>query len=154
MKLRYVVAASLLNLATTGAHALTSKDLVGCWRVQSVVIDPNGTKSEPLGREPAGRLIFTDGGHMSFVVMRLDLPSEWQMTDDRIVTTLITYFGTYELKDRELSIKAEGSTRVDRRGQPLNEVSSAYPKQNLSSTPRQASRHLALQLSLAEPNPR
>jgi hypothetical protein len=51
MKLRYIVAASLLNLAATGAHALTSKDVVGCWRVQSLVIDPNGTKSEPLGRE-------------------------------------------------------------------------------------------------------
>jgi hypothetical protein len=131
MKLRYVVAASLLNLMATGAHALTSKDLVGCWRVQSLVIDPNGTKSEPLGPAPAGQLIFTDGGHMSYVVMRPDLPAEWQMTDDRIVTTLIAYFGTYQLKDRELSIKAEGSTRVDWRGQTLKRIVERVSKTEL-----------------------
>jgi len=131
MKLRYVVATSLLNLMVTGAHALTSKDLVGCWRVQSLVIDPNGTKSEPLGSAPAGRLIFTDGGHMSYIAMKPDLPAEWQMTGDRIVTTLIAYFGTYELKDRELSIKAEGSTMVDWRGQTLKRIVERVSKTEL-----------------------
>jgi hypothetical protein len=114
--------ALLINLAATCAHALTSKDVVGCWRVQSLVVDPNGANSEPLGSAPAGRLIFTDRGQMSFLVMRPDLPSEWQMTGDRLATTVVAYFGTYELKDRELSIKAEGSIRPDWRGQTLKRI--------------------------------
>lgn len=129
MKLACVIAASLLGLITTDAYALASNDIVGCWRVQSVTIDPEGAKHQPLGSHPTGQFIFTDSGHMSYVVMKADLPAEWQMTGDRIVTTLIAYFGTYELKGQELSIKAEGATRVDWREQTLKRV-----VQHLSAT--------------------
>jgi hypothetical protein len=131
MKLGYLITSSLLSMTATSAHALTSKDLVGCWRVQSLVVDPNGTKSEPLSTTPAGRLIFTDNGQMSFLVMKPDLPSEWQMTGDRIATTLVAYFGTYELKGQELSIKAEGSIRPDWRGQTLKRIVERVSKTEL-----------------------
>src|SRR5689334_8353547 len=129
MKLGCVVAASLLGLVAADANALTSSDIVGCWRVQSVVVDPESAKLQPLGAHPTGQFIFTDNGHMSYVVMKADLPAEWQMTGDRVVTTLIAYFGTYELRGQELSIRAEGSTRVDWRGQTLKRI-----VQHLSAT--------------------
>src|SRR4051794_37278919 len=122
MKGGYLAVALLFSAAAGSAEALTPKDIAGCWRVQSVMIDPEGSKSEPLGPYPSGQLIFTDSGHMSLVVMRADLPAEWQMTSDRVVTTLIAYFGTYELQDRALSIRAEGATRFDWRGQTLKQV--------------------------------
>ena len=115
----------------TSAQAQTSKDLVGCWRVQSLVIDPVGRKIEPFGEKPAGQLIFTDDGHMSSIIMRPDLPAEWQATGDRVTTTLITYFGTYELKGKTLTIKAEGSSRVDWRGQILTRTVDIVPKSEL-----------------------
>ena len=122
MKSGYLVTALLFSAAAGSANALTPKDIAGCWRVQSVMIGSEDNKSEPLGPHPTGQLLFTNSGHMSYVVMRADLPAEWQMTNDRIVTTLIAYFGTYELQDHTLTIRAEGATRVDWRGQTLKRV--------------------------------
>jgi hypothetical protein len=132
MKIIDLVVTSVVVFTATSAQAQISKeDLVGCWRVQSLVVDPDGGKMEPLGK-PAGQLIFTDDGNMSFIVMRADLPAEWQHTGDRISTTLITYFGTYELKGKTLTIKAEGSTRVDWRGQTLTRIVEIVPKKELA----------------------
>jgi Lipocalin-like domain len=63
---------------------------------------PTGRKIEPFGEKPAGQLIFMDDSHMSSIIMRPDLPAEWQSTGDRITTTLITYFGSMSWKAKRL----------------------------------------------------
>jgi hypothetical protein len=68
---------------------------------------------------------------MSSIIMRPDLPAEWQATGDRVTTTLITYFGTYDLKGKTLTIKAEGSSRVDWRGEILTRTVDIVPKSKL-----------------------
>lgn len=86
---------------------------------------------EPFGEKPAGQLIFTADGHVSYIIMRPDLPAEWQATGDRITTTLITYFGTYELNGKTLTIKPEGSSRVDWRGETLTRTVQILPNREL-----------------------
>jgi hypothetical protein len=131
MKILSFVITLATVIVAANAQAQVPNDLVGCWRVKSLVIDPSGTNTEPFGTEPTGQLLFTADGHMSSIVMRRDLPAEWQATGDRITTTLITYFGSYELKGNALTIKVDGSSRVDWRGQTLTRAVDITPKKEL-----------------------
>jgi hypothetical protein len=131
MKLVGLIIAFGTMCIAANVQAQTSNDLVGCWRVKSLVIDPTGSKFEPFGAEPTGQLIFTADGRMSSIIMRADLPAEWQATGDRVTTTLITYFGSYELKGKTLTMKAEGSSRVDWRGETLTRTVDLVPKTEL-----------------------
>jgi hypothetical protein len=121
MRLRTGVPILFLSLLTlSSAHAQTAKDIVGCWRLQSLVADRGGEKSEPFGPNPIGQYLYTDDGHVSVVQMRPDAPQNASVEPTRlIVTSYIAYFGTYELRGKEIAIKVEGSTRSDWRNTTL-----------------------------------
>jgi hypothetical protein len=131
MKPACLIIAFATMFITTNAQAQTSRDIVGCWRLESLVIDPDGTKMEPFGPKPSGQMIFDADGHMSSIIMRPDLPDEWQATGDRVTTTLITYFGTYDLKGKTLTLKPEGSSRNDWKGRTLTRVVEVAPNKEL-----------------------
>jgi hypothetical protein len=56
---------------------------------------------------------FDGGGHMPFIVMCRDLPSEHHVTDERISTELMVYLGTYELKGKNHDDQYPGSSQAD-----------------------------------------
>ncbi len=131
MKLVALAIAFAAMLLPGYGQAQSPKDIVGCWRLESLVIDPDGTKMEPFGSKPSGQMIFGADGHMSSIIMRPDLPDEWQATGDRVTTTLITYFGTYELKGKILTLKPEGSSRNDWKGRTLTRAVDIAPNKEL-----------------------
>ena len=100
------VAVLVATLAPT--MAVAQSGIVGCWQVESLVVDPAGTKQEPLGRPPSGQMIFTNDGQMSVILLNRDLPADYQVTDERMSTKLLVYYGTYTLKDKTLTIKTKG----------------------------------------------
>src|SRR5690349_13914485 len=54
---------SWLSLGSTQAQ--TTPEIVGCWRLQSLVADRAGEKSEPFGPNPIGQYLNTGDGHVS-----------------------------------------------------------------------------------------
>jgi hypothetical protein len=110
----------LFLLTLSSAYAQTVKDLVGCWKLQSVVADRAGEKSEPFGPNPIGQFLYTDDKHFSSIQMRPDAPQNASVEPKQlIVTGYLAYFGTYELRGKEIAIRAEGSTRPDWRNKTL-----------------------------------
>jgi hypothetical protein len=121
MKIRSIALSLGMMLVAGTAQAQTMKDLIGCWSLQSIVIEKSGQKLEPFGPNPIGQLTFTSDGHMSVIQMRSDLPEKASgEPTDKIVGTFIAYFGTYELQGKTVTLKVEGSTRSDWRNKTFN----------------------------------
>ena len=118
----HAIALSLVMMLMTGlVQAQTKADIVGCWTLQSVVIDKAGAQIEPFGPNPIGQLTFTSDGHMSVIQMRSDLPEKASgEPTDKIVGTFMAYFGTYELQGKTVTLKVEGSTRSDWRNKTFS----------------------------------
>ena len=121
MKIQATAVSFAMMFAANMVHAQTTKDIVGCWKLQTLVIDKAGEKLEPFGANPIGQLTFTPDGHMSVIQMRLDLPegSTGEPTG-KIVGTFMAYFGTYEVQGKTMTLKIEGSTRSDWRNKTFN----------------------------------
>jgi len=121
MKVRALALSLGIMLVADMAQAQTTKDLIGCWSLQSVVIEKSGQKLEPFGPNPIGQLTFTSDGHMSVIQMRSDLPERASgEPTDKIVGTFIAYFGTYELQGKTVTLNIEGSTRSDWRNKTFS----------------------------------
>lgn len=94
---------SLFLLTPSSAHAQTAKDLVGCWKLQSVVADRVGEKSEPFGPNPIGQFLYTVDKHFSSIQMRPDAPQNASVEPKQlIVTGYLAYFGTYAMSQPAL----------------------------------------------------
>src|SRR5690242_2739187 len=101
-------------LVTPFAVAETPNDLVGCWKMRSLVIEKAGEKTEPYGPNPIGQLLLSPDGHFSNIQMRPHLGSGASMQPTGgVVSTAIAYFGTYQVQGKEITVKVEGSTRAD-----------------------------------------
>jgi hypothetical protein len=121
MNIRAIAGSLGIMLVAGTAQAQTTKDLIGCWSLQSVVIEKLGQKFEPFGPNPIGQLTFTSDGHMSVIQMRSDLPEKASgEPTDKIVGTFIAYFGTYELQGKTVTLNIEGSTRSDWRNKTFS----------------------------------
>src|SRR5689334_22747859 len=111
---------SALFLAATGllvanvAVAQPANDLVGCWKMRSLVIDKAGEKTEPYGSNPVGQLLLSPDGHFSNIQMRpnLDSSASLQPTGG-VVSSVLAYFGTYQVQGKEVQVRIDGSTRAD-----------------------------------------
>jgi Lipocalin-like domain len=101
-------------LVTPVAVAQTPKDLEGCWKMSSLVIEKAGEKTEPYGPNPIGQLLLSPDGHFSNIHMRSDLsPAANLQPTGGVVGTIIAYFGTYQVQGKEVVVKIEGSSRSD-----------------------------------------
>ncbi|MBL5862180.1 lipocalin-like domain-containing protein [Serratia fonticola] len=45
------------------------RELVGCWRLESVEYRVNGKRVYPFGECPSGRLVYSENGYMSVILM-------------------------------------------------------------------------------------
>jgi hypothetical protein len=62
--------------------------------------------------------MFTDH-QMTNIVMRPDLPMDFQSGPGPVITTIIAYFGSYKLDGSKLVATVEGSSRADWRGKTV-----------------------------------
>jgi len=115
MKCRIGMASSsIMALTMSAAHAQTPQDLAGCWNLRSVVVDRAGEKSEPFGPNPIGQMWFSADGNMSSIQIRPDAPQGASTEPTKnIVSSYLAYFGTYELKGKDVIIRIAGATRSD-----------------------------------------
>jgi hypothetical protein len=127
---------SALFLAATGllvanvAVAQPANDLVGCWKMRSLVIDKAGEKTEPYGPNPVGQLLLSPDGHFSNIQMRpnLDSSASLQPTGG-VVSSVLAYFGTYQVQGKEVQVRIDGSTRADWQNKTLKRtVESTSPE--------------------------
>jgi len=107
---------------TSGAQQKSLKEqVVGTWiLVSNTNTAANGTKSELLGPNPKGSLIFESNGRFSQIGMRSDLPkfgSNNRATgtaeeNKAVVQGSIAYFGTYSVNeaDKSFTVQIEGAT--------------------------------------------
>jgi Lipocalin-like domain len=113
MRFLLFAAASGLLIANV-ARAQPSNDLVGCWKMRSLVIEKAGEKTEPYGPNPIGQLLLSPDGHFSNIQMRPDIaPGASMQPIGGVVSSAIAYFGTYQIQGKEVQVKVEGSTRSD-----------------------------------------
>jgi hypothetical protein len=64
--MRYGLLSATVSLFLANyAVAQTSKDIEGCWKMRSLVIEKAGEKTEPYGSKPIGQLLLTSDGHLS-----------------------------------------------------------------------------------------
>ncbi len=87
---------------------MESNRLLGTWRLVSWEnTSADGTISYPLGRQPAGLIMYTDDGYMSVAVMRADrepfaagdLLAGSSEEKARAAESYVSYCGRYELRD-------------------------------------------------------
>ena len=105
--MRTWIAVLCLVLAPLGAQAQQPNRLVGTWKLVSNTLDPAGRKSETLGRNPHGTLIFTADGHYTLFMSRAGLPrfdgnNRERGTDDEnraIVRGTIAHSGRYTVDE-------------------------------------------------------
>jgi len=116
MKLRYVIVTlSILALAATALMSaedgkpVTTKQLVGTWKVVSVTNERDGKKTDGFGPNPYGITIFDRHGNFARVETRSDLPkfaSNNRQTgtpneNQAVMQGSIAYFGTYSCNAAE-----------------------------------------------------
>ena len=112
--MKYALLSATALLIVSAAVAETPKELEGCWKMRSLVIEKAGEKTEPYGPNPIGQLLLSPDGHFSNIQMRPDLGSGASMQPTGgVVSTAIAYFGTYQVEGKEITVKVEGSTRAD-----------------------------------------
>ena len=113
--MKYALLSETAGLVIANAAvAQTPKDLEGCWKMRSLVIEKGGEKTEPYGPNPVGQLLLSPDGHFSNIQMRPDLSSGANLQPTGgVVTTAIAYFGTYQVHGKEITVKVDGSTRAD-----------------------------------------
>jgi len=114
-----LTAIAYLGIAIPSAVALSAKDEVGSWTLESdVSTTPDGHKLLPFGSDPQGIAIFDNSGRFAIVVSRPDLPkfasdNRMQGTateNEAIVRGSIAFFGTYSIKDGAIIQHVEGGT--------------------------------------------
>jgi hypothetical protein len=114
-----LTAVACLGIAISSAVALTAKDEVGSWTLESdVSTTSDGHKLLPFGPNPKGIAIFDNSGRFAIVVSRPDLPkfasdNRMQGTtteNEAIVHGSIAFFGTYLVKDGAIIQHVEGGT--------------------------------------------
>ena len=108
--------------ATSGAQQKSLKEqAVGTWTlVSNTNTAANGTKSDLLGPNPKGSLIFESNGRFSLTNMRSDLPkfgtnnrATGTADENKAVTQgSIAYFGTYSVNeaDKSFTVQIEAAT--------------------------------------------
>jgi len=115
----FVAAVSVaFSFAVPKADAQTASDLVGTWTLVSTVSQQGGTKTDTLGPNPSGTLVFGSDGHYALIFLRSDLPkiasnSRSSETPDETLAIAhgsIAHFGTYTVADKALVLRIESST--------------------------------------------
>jgi Lipocalin-like domain len=99
-----------------------AQQIQGTWILVSIYNEQDGKKTEQLGPNPRGLLIYTADGHFSHIIMRASLPkfasnSRVKGTveeNNAVVQGSIAYFGTYtvaiEKEETVVTLHIEGST--------------------------------------------
>jgi hypothetical protein len=114
------LSAVLLAVAAPSADAQTARDLEGTWTVVSAVAEQGGTRTDVLGPDPVGTLVFGADGRYALIFLRRDLPkfvsnNRASGTPDEnraVVQGSIAHFGTYRVDEagKALIFRIEGST--------------------------------------------
>ncbi len=110
----------LIGVALHAGDALaqTAKDLVGTWEWVSLNVTRDGTKSQPMGANPKGFIIFDSNGRFAYLLSRpgrakFAAKNREQGTPDENKATVagsLGYSGTYSVSDKTLIFKIEAST--------------------------------------------
>jgi hypothetical protein len=113
-------AAAGMLFALPAAAQVTKAKLVGTWKVESVVNEMDGKKTELFGAKPVGYFMFQPDGHFSTQIVnpsraKYAANSRMKATADEQKQTIegtITTFGTYKLneKDGTLNLHIIGSS--------------------------------------------
>jgi hypothetical protein len=108
------------------ALAQTAADLVGTWaNVSNVNVRQDGSKVELFGPHGTGMAIFESNGRYMVINVNPDVPkfasgSRAQGTPDEnkaAVAGSIAHYGTYTVADKILTLKIEGSSYPNWRGE-------------------------------------
>jgi hypothetical protein len=116
----------LIGVALHAGDALaqTAKDLVGTWTWVSIENTRDGTKSQLMGPNPKGFIIFDSNGHFVYLLSRpgrakFAANNREQGTPDENKETVqgsLGYSGTYSVSDKTLIFNVEASTYPNAEG--------------------------------------
>jgi hypothetical protein len=105
--------------STATATAQTAKDFVGTWTMASHVnTQPDGSKVDVFGPKGTGMAIFESNGHFVMIVINPDTPKfasniRTQGTPEEYKAAVLggtSFYGTYSVSNKVVSLKVEGST--------------------------------------------
>ena len=102
----------LIAFPARGDDASDAKNIVGVWRLVSVVYEDEATKERTpvLGEKPKGRQIVTAEGHwLALVTAEGRTVPRTDEERAKALRTMISYTGRYTVKDGKVTTKVEAA---------------------------------------------
>jgi hypothetical protein len=118
-RVRAFVVPLLAALTIAAPSVAADQNLVGAWRLVSETVERGGQTTEPLGADPAGRMMLDDRGHFMLLIARRDLPKIAANRRDQgtpeenhhILAGMLAFFGAYTVSpDQVLMIHVEAGS--------------------------------------------